>query len=578
MSKIGLFPALLALPTLLLAGSGPAIPAGERPAGLALSQPASAENLVHYTVRPGDTWQALAARGFANPADWKAAARFNRLPETAGLKPGSVLSLQMQWLKTVPIKAAVAAWRGNVVVTDAAGPRSLSKGMAIGEGDLIATSGNSFVSLRLPDGSQVSLPSSSAIRISRLRHVVLTDSVDRRFLLERGSSDTRVTPMTNRSSRFLISTPVAVAAVRGTEYRVTFTPDTHTQTTSVTRGLVEVYRPVGKAGTMALPAGQGGSISDTVAEGPVPLLAAPKIAELPPERQGRLVSIRLQPQGGAARFRVELATDATFADRMAEQEVVAAADGRIVATFTNIDQGLVHVRVTAIDRLGLAGFPTVAEFQRRIDPDLAREDRRRQQRHDLAELGEDIEQSPEWYAAGSELDDQLYAAAAEDSEDADGTEGAGGAGGGSGAGGAMGPGSGDGGLFLFGPAVGDGQWLPIGNVAARATGGAARPVAMPDSSGGGGWGGAGRRPSSGSGTDDDGMEIITTDPAPPPSLPDVEQPSGNGSGGVDKEVGGTDPDAAVVVPEPSAWLMLIAGFGLIGTMLRRQRQTRFRAE
>lgn len=573
MSKAAIATALLALPALLLASSGLV---GQHSAGVPQVDAAAREDVVEYIVRPGDSLPAIAARGFENPDGWREAATFNRLPETAALKPGSTLHLRSAWLKTQPLTAVIAAWRGDVVVRDASGERALAKGMALTEGDLIATAASSFVTLKLPDGSQVSLPSSSSIRITRLRHVLLTDSVDRRFRLERGASDTRVTPMANRSSRFLVSTPVAVAAVRGTEYRVAFDPQAQAQITGVTRGKVVVYRPRDTDDALSLPAGFGGSVSLSAVAGPVALLAAPQLAALPPAKQGALVRIGVKPQAGAVKFQVELATDAEFVDRMAVQEVDAqAGDGaEVVARFTGIEAGQLHVRVAAIDRLGLVGQPTVATFKRVIDPVLAADDARRQRREQLATLGdEDHPAAEQWYAAGSALDAQLYAAAG-DAAAADG------------GGIAAGPmAAGDATAVSYGGAGVGGRWLPIGGSSSRPRSPA--PLLGGGGGGGGGWSGhAGNKPPPDPGdpgklpTDpsdpgklpadpggNGGIIIIPDDPKPP-APPPVENPKpGNGGNGQ----GGTPPPEVVPVPEVASWLLLVAGFGLVGAMVRRNR-------
>ena len=61
----------MAVPAMLLASSGPAIPADQRPADRAHASVSAREDLVEYVVRPGDTAQSIVARGFRDPADWE---------------------------------------------------------------------------------------------------------------------------------------------------------------------------------------------------------------------------------------------------------------------------------------------------------------------------------------------------------------------------------------------------------------------------------------------------------------------------------------------------------------------------
>lgn len=607
----------MAVPAMLLASSGPAIPADQRPADRAHASVSAREDLVEYVVRPGDTAQSIVARGFRDPADWPKAQAFNRLPEKAPLKPGTVLLFQSGWLKSTPINARLAAWRGDVTVHDAKGPRPLSKGMELREGDLVETAANSFVTLVLPDNSRVSLPSSSRIRIQKLRHVALTDSLDRRFRLEQGSSDAKVTPMKNGASRFLISTPVAVAAVRGTQYRVTFTPGEVRQKTEVTEGKVGVYRTTATARELLLPAGTGGFVSASGAGQAIPLLDAPSVAALPPQRQGKQVTIRLQPSGQAAGYLVELATDPDFIDRIASTEVQIP-----VATFENIDPGRIYVRFFAIDRNGLVGKPGMESFDRKTDSAVMRQERQQDTRDRMADLGADSSGQFQWYAAGSELDDALYAmATGEGAEGGDassgdamvddgsgwlsdiaalfsgravggggggggggsggghksgggsgGSSGGGGGSGGSGGGSSGGGGSSSGGSGGASGGSGGSSGGAGGSGSGGSTGGGGSSSGGSSSggssSGGGSSGGGG---SSSDSSDDGGVTVIPVDPSQP-VIPPVDLPSGDTGGKPDGGDSGGLPPAPGVIPEPAQWLMLIAGFGIIGTLARRRRK------
>src|SRR3546814_5542810 len=115
-------------------------------------------------------------------------------------------------LRQQPTQAIIESYRGQVAV----GLRPATIGMIIQEGDIIETGAKSFVSLRLPDRSVVSLPSQSAVRGSRLRRTMLTGNIMRLFAIEKGRASAVVTPMPNPSSSFEFTTPVAVSTVRGT--------------------------------------------------------------------------------------------------------------------------------------------------------------------------------------------------------------------------------------------------------------------------------------------------------------------------------------------------------------------------
>jgi hypothetical protein len=66
--------------------------------------------------------------------------------------------------------------------------------------------------------------------------------------------------------------------------------------------------------------------------------------------------------------------------------------------------------------------------------------------------------------------------------------------------------------------------------------------------------------------------IIPADPAPPTVNPAKPADVGPGDG----SAGNTpDPSGSVsgMIPEPSTWMMMISGFGLVGLAVRRRRRS-----
>src|SRR3546814_9009012 len=110
---------------------------------------------------------------------------------------------------------------------------SATIGMIIQDGDSIKTGAKAYVSLLLPDRSVVSLPSQSAVRVSRLRRTMLTGNIMRLFAIEKGSASAVVTPMPNPRSSFEFTTPVAVSTVRGTRFRMNYDPERGRATSAV---------------------------------------------------------------------------------------------------------------------------------------------------------------------------------------------------------------------------------------------------------------------------------------------------------------------------------------------------------
>ena len=349
---------------LLLASTAPMLPEGVRASSRARAVADVQDEVVRYAVKPGDTLPKLAAAHFVDPQGWQQAQTFNALSADATLVPGSILKLRQSWLKASPIRAEIVAWRGEVAAVSGAVRTPVSVGLKLGEGDRLETGANGFVTIRLPDASLVTLPSNSRIRMERLRAVSLTQSIDRRFVLEAGRSESMVTPMTNAASKFMITTPVSVAAVRGTKFRVSYTPSEMKAREEVLEGKVEVGprgEPSGKAGEVLLLPGFGAVAGPQGVSRAIALLPAPALEAPARVQTGEAVRFQLQTVPGAKSYVVELATDADFVDRFVELET-SGTDIRFAA----VPNGSLHVRIAARDANGLTGLPASYAFERRF--------------------------------------------------------------------------------------------------------------------------------------------------------------------------------------------------------------------
>ena len=620
---------------LLLAATAPAMPNGARLEQRQRAQTEATDEILTYRTKDGETLKSIAAQWFVNPEDWRRMMALNKVKDPEDVPAGTVLRLRASWLKTNPITAELVAFRGDVRVLRKDGALPVAKGMALGEGDVLVTGPNGFATLSLPDKSQVSLPSASRIRLARLRQVPMSDSIDRRFTLEQGRSEARVTPMANPASRFLITTPVAVAAVRGTQFKVSYTPDELKAATAVTEGKVSVSR-VGGIEDVMVRGGFGNLTTSTGATKAFRLLPAPAVDTPERVQDAEAVTFRIRPVQGAVRYTVEIATDAQFTDRVGSIEV----DGT-EAVFRDVPNGQYHVRAFAVDSFGLEGMPAdPVSFQRswagQADPaeQRASEERREQ----LAGLGAREGNEFDWFegdagsttfasvsglagsgeGAAPDPDSQLLPAdepiilldeaglpasfggdvygavlpIGGGSNGSGGGSGGGGSGGGAGGGfggggfgggGGSSGGSGGGSAGGGGPGGGSGGGTPVDNGGDNGNGSGGNSGGPGNEQPGNGAGnGAGNGPGGGSGgipggpveptLPDDGPVIIPTDPAPPTGNPDKPVNVGPGGGNA-----GNTPDpsgnAPGMIPEPAAWMMMISGFGLVGLAIRRRRRS-----
>jgi hypothetical protein len=198
--------------------------------------------------------------------------------------------------------------------------------------------------------------------VVRLRSVVLTNAPQRVFKLDEGRSAIQATPNPNPNARFEVRTPVSISAVRGTEFRVAATEGR--ARTEVLKGAVGVG--LGDAPPAGPPVSAGFGVTVTPGIGgvgaPVALLPAPRLDESGQNQTDRTVRFAVQPQAGAAGYRLLLSRDAGFVDLFAE-----ATQAGFSADFGPLDDGIYFVRVTALDAAGLEGAPADYSFDRDLD-------------------------------------------------------------------------------------------------------------------------------------------------------------------------------------------------------------------
>lgn len=211
----------------------------------------------HYTFRPGDTLTEISLTLLNHQYSWSDVVKHNRIDQSSKLAPGSIIKIPMHWLRHQPKPASVKELVGDALLKKASSSRYdvLKINMLIMVGDEIATK-NGNVVIEFADGSTIRLEENSNLIFNKLSHFGKTGMVDTRLRLKNGSLTTDIPPLV-KGSRYEIKTPSAVAAVRGTEFRL-HTSEKETRL-EVLEGTVEFS---GKHGKMLVDAGQGATISE----------------------------------------------------------------------------------------------------------------------------------------------------------------------------------------------------------------------------------------------------------------------------------------------------------------------------
>lgn len=295
-------------------------------AGLSLlSNVSQADEEFIYTVQPGDHPWNIAQRYLRDTSDALRLTRLNQIANDRVVAPGTALRIPAQWLK---LEAAVA-------------------GEQIGVGSRLRTGAGSSAMLVFDDGSRVMLRQASELRVLRSDKRTLGGGFLVTLELVRGGLENMVIPRSRQDNRFEIHTPAAVAAVRGTRFRVN--AGEKTTWTEVLDGAVDVGNDAGK---MLAGAGFGtvarfGRAPDT----PRPLLAPPDLLVLPSRLERLPIDWPLAPVAGGVAYRTQLSPDASF-NAIVSDELSTAPRARVL----DIPDKQYVMRVRAIDADGLEGL------------------------------------------------------------------------------------------------------------------------------------------------------------------------------------------------------------------------------
>jgi hypothetical protein len=298
-----------------------------------------------YVVRPGDNPWNLTQRYLKDISYWPRIQRYNRISEPRRMIPGTRLMIPEKWLRLQSREVRLHAVRGEVVLVATDGRRQAAEtGALLSAGMRVLTGPEGSAALAFADGSRAQLRPDSELGVRQAGELAAGAGSWVRLELLRGSVESLVTPRGGPAGRFEIDTPSAVAAVRGTHFRVHATD-------SATRNEVITGRVAfgNSAGEHIVGEGQGSAASrGAAATPPSTLLPAPESRALFADRLP--LSLPFPALDGATGYRVQIADDAAFdtvlSDRIGANPQVIAVD---------LPDGEYRVRVRGIDHAGFEG-------------------------------------------------------------------------------------------------------------------------------------------------------------------------------------------------------------------------------
>jgi len=199
------------------------------------SSSADQANVV-YRINPGDTFNNIWSRFVQPDADRQLVLQLNQITNVNRISVGAELLLPRHLLQFTPSVANVVSLTCAQPIM--VGPSALAVGTDVTEGDVLRVPADCHVTLAVEDGSVIRLPSSATLKFTALRKNALESEPEVRLDLVRGRVEISVKKNRSRSTPFEVTTPKAVMGVRGTEFRVGYSPEDETAQVEVLTGTV----------------------------------------------------------------------------------------------------------------------------------------------------------------------------------------------------------------------------------------------------------------------------------------------------------------------------------------------------
>ena len=317
-----------------------------------------------YFALQGDTLSGISKRFTDKALNWPTLSKRNHIADDRAIPIGTPILIPLDLLPEEDSEAKVQALAGTPTYKPLNGTEApLAIGTVVKEGTQIFTGKNGFVTLAFPDNSRVSIPSNSQISLSKLRKTKYTASPRTEIALVEGKVESHVSSLLSNKGRFEVRSPLAVAGVRGTHFRVGVT-DAGTAN-EVLEGGVAVNNPsLKKSDGIVLPAGKGNIISATTVGKAVDLLPAPTLPSEYLLQVRPTIQFLVDKNSNAVGYHVQIASDQQALDVLTENTF---KENRF--KFDGLVDGRYFVRIAAIDQYGLEGIPLTQAFVLKARPE-----------------------------------------------------------------------------------------------------------------------------------------------------------------------------------------------------------------
>lgn len=313
-----------------------------------------------YSVRPGDNLIHFGKQHLINPDDWVVLQKLNNIKNPKRMRLGQIVRVPLSLVKQLPAPAEVALSSGQAGILKADKSVSpVTKGQQLTAGTELITGENSKLDIKFADGSIVSMQPNSTLKLDTLSIYSGGGMVDTKLRLQQGKVETEANPTHLQGNQMQIITPTAVAAVRGTKFRVS------TDDVSIKQETLEGKVALSAAGEEVAVDKGFGSLSEggNAPLPPILLIPAPATSSLPVKLEAVPVAFNMPAQEGAVAWLGKISTEPQFNSILTEK----LSQGTNLS-FSDLPDGKYYLKVRAKDKQGLEGYDATHEFNLNARP------------------------------------------------------------------------------------------------------------------------------------------------------------------------------------------------------------------
>jgi hypothetical protein len=322
---------------------------------------ASQESVWAYTIKPNDSFERVYQKYLNKHADIEVLSKYNHHALNKKLQPGQVFSIPVEMLKKIQTNAQVLLVYGDVSVISTGGSEAhkVKKGDLLAQGDLLITGKNSLAKLLFADGSNIDIQPNSNLSILESYQYAGKETYVTNLKLIKGRTEVLANPDHVVGNTLQIQTPSAVAAVRGTKFRVGAEDYIALQET------LEGKVAFSASGQEVLLEKGYGSVAekDSAPLLPIRLPDAPDVSGMPELLESNPAEFDLTPEQGVVAWVSQLALDPDFTQILTEQ---TTQSGKLL--FADLADGQYYLKLRAKDQHGLQSLDAIHAFKVKFRP------------------------------------------------------------------------------------------------------------------------------------------------------------------------------------------------------------------